>query len=70
MRSMKAKELLRFITAQGFFIIRTNSSHKFMGHSDGRKFCWSFGVGEEIGKPMVSRILRQCGIERNTFDNW
>ncbi len=42
-------------------------SHHFLGHTDGRRTVVPVHRGEIIGPGLMSKILRDCEIERDEF---
>ncbi|HZY90877.1 MAG TPA: type II toxin-antitoxin system HicA family toxin [Gemmataceae bacterium] len=46
---------------------RVRSSHYFLQHPDGRRTVVLVHKGETIGPGLMSKILRDCGLDREQF---
>jgi predicted RNA binding protein YcfA (HicA-like mRNA interferase family) len=67
MPSARAQEFRRAATKLGFRLSRQTGSHERWQHPDGRATTIPVHGGEEIGPPLFHRILRQLGIDMETF---
>jgi predicted RNA binding protein YcfA (HicA-like mRNA interferase family) len=67
MRQIKAKDVVRVLSRLGFVQIRQSGSHAFFLHSDGRSTIVSAHGGEEIGRGLLRRILREIEISPENF---
>lgn len=62
--SVTGKELLAALRKAGFEIIRIKGSHHFLSHPDGRSTVVAVHSGETIGPGLISKILRDCELNR------
>jgi predicted RNA binding protein YcfA (HicA-like mRNA interferase family) len=60
-------EVIRALERAGFVVVRVRSSHHFMRHPDGRTTVVAAHAGETIGPGLMSKILRDCGLDREDF---
>jgi len=60
-------EVIAALKKAGFEVLRIKGSHHFMGHSDGRRTVVPAHRGEMIGPGLMSKILRDCEMERDEF---
>ncbi len=51
----------------GFELIRQRGSHRFYRHPDGRATVVPFHPGEDLGRGLVRKILRDIEISREEF---
>lgn len=51
----------------GFELARVKGSHHFLRHDDGRMTVVPVHSGETIGPGLLSQILRDCDINRETL---
>lgn len=65
--ALKGPEIIRALERAGFAVIRIRSSHHFLFHPDGRTTVVSVHAGETIGPGLMSKILRDCGLDREQF---
>ncbi|MBP7588670.1 MAG: type II toxin-antitoxin system HicA family toxin [Thermoanaerobaculia bacterium] len=56
--------LIRGLERAGFAVVRTRGSHHFLRHPDGRATVVAVHVGETVGPGLMSKILRDCKIDR------
>ena len=68
MPSARAAELRRVATELGFRRERRTGSHERWKHDDGRATTIPIHGGREIGPPLLYRILKQLGIDLETFE--
>ncbi|MCG3209165.1 MAG: hypothetical protein FOGNACKC_02784 [Anaerolineae bacterium] len=57
-----AKELLRILEELGFVIVRQKGSHIRLKHSDGRVVTVPIHSGQDIGRGLLRKILRDVEI--------
>jgi len=57
------------LSKAGFQVIRVRGSHHFLRHSDGRSTVVPVHSGESIGPGLLLRILRDCDLRREQFEN-
>jgi predicted RNA binding protein YcfA (HicA-like mRNA interferase family) len=56
-------DLVAALGKTGFAVIRTNGSHHFLGHEDGRTTVVAVHSGEAIGPGLLLKILRDCELD-------
>ncbi len=52
----------------GFSVVRRKGSHAFLRHPDGRVTVVPVHTGETIGAGLLSKILRDAGLNRESFE--
>jgi predicted RNA binding protein YcfA (HicA-like mRNA interferase family) len=52
----------------GFIVVRIRGSHHRLSHPDGRSTTVPSHGAETIGPGLLSKILKDCAIERNAFE--
>jgi predicted RNA binding protein YcfA (HicA-like mRNA interferase family) len=57
--AIDAQELLRFLKAFGFVVIRTKGSHVRLRCEDGRVTTVPFHVNKEVPKGLLRKIIRE-----------
>ena len=62
--ALTGAEVIRALQKGGFVVLRVRSSHHFLQHSDGRTTIVAVHAGETIGPGLMSKILRDCGLDR------
>ena len=60
-------DVIRALQQGGFAVVRNRSSHYFLRHSDGRTTIVPVHAGETIGPGLMSKILRDIGLDREQF---
>lgn len=65
--ALTGAEVIRALQGGGFVVVRIRSSHHFLRHTDGRSTVVPVHAGETIGPGLMSKILRDCGLEREQF---
>lgn len=65
--TIKAKDMERALFKMGFYFIRQQGSHKIYKHFDGRWTTLSFHSGEDIGRGLLRKILKDLEITREEF---
>jgi predicted RNA binding protein YcfA (HicA-like mRNA interferase family) len=65
--ALTGAEVIRALQKGGFVVLRVRSSHHFLQHSDGRTTIVAAHAGETIGPGLMSKILRDCGLDREQF---
>ncbi|HLI34849.1 MAG TPA: type II toxin-antitoxin system HicA family toxin [Terriglobia bacterium] len=65
-RPVRARDLIRFLESFGFAMVRQRGSHKFFRHPDGRTATVPDHRGEDLGRGLLAKILRDAGA---TADN-
>ena len=62
--ALRGAELVSALQRLGLEVIRVKGSHHFLPHSDGRVTVVPVHSGEDIGRGLLSKILRSARIER------
>ena len=65
--ALTGSEVIRALTSGGFVESRVRGSHHFLVHPDGRKTVVPVHSGETIGPGLLSKILRDCDLDREEF---
>ena len=64
---ISGKKLIKALRKNGFEVLRIRGSHHFLAHHDGRRTVVPVHGNETIGTGLMSKILRDCEIERDDF---
>ena len=64
---LTGQQVIAALKKAGFEVLRVKGSHHFLNHSDGRCTVVPVHRGEPIGPGLMSKILRDCELERNAF---
>ena len=70
MRPVRAREVIRFLESLGFRQARQRGSHKFFRHRDGRTATVPDHKGEDLGRGILAKILRDAGTKPAEFLEW
>lgn len=65
--ALTGDEVIGALERAGFRIKRVRGSHHVMRHTDGRTTVVPVHAGETIGPGLMSKILRDCGLDRDHF---
>jgi predicted RNA binding protein YcfA (HicA-like mRNA interferase family) len=65
--SLTGQQVIAALKRAGFEVLRVKGSHHFLSHSDGRRTVVPVHRGEKIGPGLMSKILRDCELERDVF---
>ena len=68
--SLTGKELLSALIKAGFVLLRVKGSHHFLHHHDGRSTVVPVHSGEAIGPGLFAKILRDCDLSREQFQDF
>jgi len=60
-------KIIKLLEKIGFRRIRQKGSHIFMEHPDGRTTLVSFHKGEELGRGMIRKIMKDANLSREEF---
>lgn len=60
-------EVIQALERGGFSVVRIRGSHHFLRHTDGRTTVVPVHGGETIGPGLMSKILRDSGMDREQF---
>lgn len=67
LRPVKGTTLIKMLARIGFFPVRQRGSHVILKHADGRVTVVPVHSGEEIGRGLLSRILKDVGLSREEY---
>jgi len=70
MSTVKAKVMIKFLESLGFELIRQRGSHKFFKHPDGRTVTVPDHQGEDLGRGITGKILKDAEVTKEDFMNW
>jgi predicted RNA binding protein YcfA (HicA-like mRNA interferase family) len=65
--ALTGAEVIKALERGGFTVVRIHSNHHFLRHSDGRRTVVPAHAGETIGPGLLSKILRDAGLDREQF---
>ena len=63
--ALTGKDLIKALHRMGFETIRIRGSHHYLRHPDGRCTVVPVHRGETIGTGLLSKILRDCEIDKS-----
>ena len=67
LRPIKADRLIKVLAKAGFRPMRRRGSHVLLKRDDGRVTVVPVHRGEEIGRGLLSKILKDVGLTREEF---
>jgi len=67
---VRPREVIRFLERLGFRPVRQRGSHKFFRHPDGRTATVPEHRGEDLGRGILAKILRDAGVKPAEFLEW
>jgi predicted RNA binding protein YcfA (HicA-like mRNA interferase family) len=67
---VRAREVIRFLESLGFVQSRQRGSHRFFRHPDGRTATVPEHKGEDLGRGILAKILRDAGVNPPEFLAW
>ena len=67
---MRAREVIPFLESLGFVPSRQRGSHRFFRHPDGRTATVPEHRGENLGRGILAKILRDTGAKPAEFLAW
>jgi len=70
MPTMKSGTMMAFLEHLGFRHVRQRGSHHFFRHPDGRTATVPEHPGEDLGRGLTSKILRDAEVTRDDFWQW
>jgi predicted RNA binding protein YcfA (HicA-like mRNA interferase family) len=62
-----ADDLIRALAKAGFYIVRQRGSHVRMEHADGRLVTVPVHSGQDVGRGLLRKILRDPDLTREEF---
>ena len=67
---VRSREVVRFLESLGFVQVRQKGSHKFFRHADGRTATVPDHKGEDLGRGILAKILRDAGMKPAELLAW
>ncbi len=67
---VRPREVIRFLARLGFRQVRQRGSHKFFRHPDGRTATVPEHRGENLGRGVLAKILRDADVKPAEFLEW
>jgi predicted RNA binding protein YcfA (HicA-like mRNA interferase family) len=67
---VRAKDVMRFLESLGFVQVRQKGSHSFFRHRDGRTATIPEHKGEDLGRGILAKILRDAEVRSAEFLAW
>ena len=65
--SVSAKDIIKVLKKCGFRLVRQKGSHQIWKHSDGRWTTLPVHPGEDIGRGLFTKILKDVGVSPEEF---
>jgi predicted RNA binding protein YcfA (HicA-like mRNA interferase family) len=62
--------MIEFLKSLGFEQVRRKGSHKFFRHPDGRTATVPDHKGEDLGRGITGRVLKDVEVTKEEFLNW
>jgi predicted RNA binding protein YcfA (HicA-like mRNA interferase family) len=59
---MTAREIVRVLERHGFEQVRQSGSHLILRHADGRRVTVPIHKGKDLGRGLLSRIMKDADI--------
>jgi len=70
MPTVTARTMIEFLEYAGFRQVRQKGAHKFFRHPDGRTATVPEHKGEDLGRGITSKILKDAELSREEFLRW
>ena len=70
MPTITSRTMMAFLEYLGFQRVRQKGSHSFFKHPDGRTATVPEHPGEDLGRGITSKILRDAEVTREDFLEW
>ena len=67
LKPIKASKLIKILIKTGFHPVRQKGSHVILKHKNGRITVVPVHSNEEIGRGLLSRILKDVGLTREEY---
>jgi len=64
---VRARDVIRYLESLGFVQVRQRGSHKFFRHTDGRAATIPDYRGEDLGRGVLAKILRDAQSSSGEF---
>jgi predicted RNA binding protein YcfA (HicA-like mRNA interferase family) len=69
LRPLPARKIIKVLEKIGFKPVRQQGSHVILKHADGRVTVVPVHKGEQIGRGLLSKIIKDAGITKEEFLN-
>jgi predicted RNA binding protein YcfA (HicA-like mRNA interferase family) len=67
LRPIPARKVIKLLNKIGFEVVRQRGSHLILKHPDGRLTVVPVHSGEDIGRGLLSKIIRDIRMTREEF---
>lgn len=67
LKPLSPRTIIKALTKIGFQTMRQKGSHLFMEHPDGRTTLISVHKGEDLGRGMIRKIIKDTKLTREEF---
>lgn len=67
LKPLPPRTIIKALTKIGFQTVRQKGSHLFMEHPDGRTTLISVHKGEDLGRGMIRKIIKDTKLTREEF---
>jgi predicted RNA binding protein YcfA (HicA-like mRNA interferase family) len=67
LRPIPARKVIKLLNKIGFEVVRQRGSHVILKHPDGRLTIVPVHSGEDIGRGLLSKIIRDIRMTREEF---
>ena len=67
LRPIPAKRIIKLLNKIGFEVLRQRGSHAILKHPDGRVTVVPVHSGEDIGRGLLSKIIKDTRMTREQF---
>ena len=67
LRPIPARKVIKLLNKIGFEVVRQRGSHVILKHPDGRLTVVPVHSGEDIGRGLLSKIIRDIRMTREEF---
>jgi len=65
--TLTGAKVIKALQRAGFEVLRQRGSHVYLRHSDGRRTVVPVHKGEDLGRGILGKILRDVEMDRETF---
>jgi len=69
LRPLPARKIIKILEKLGFKPVRQQGSHVILKHADGRVTVVPVHKGEQIGRGLLSKIIKDAGLTKEEFLN-
>ncbi len=67
LKPQPASKIIKALSKIGFKIVRKHGSHVVLKHPDGRLTVVPVHAGEEIGRGLLNKIIKDTGLSKEEF---